>query len=250
MLKTRIIPIILLKKNSVVKTTSFKDERIVGDATACVKIFSSRMADEMIILDIDASIRGAININLIKRLSKQCFMPLTIGGGIKNMADVDSLFRAGADKISLNSVFYKNKNLIKQISEKYGSQAVVFSLDAYCKDSQYFSSSNSGCIIHDILAVDAAKMAVNYGAGEILLNSVERDGTMIGYDLQLIEKISKEVSVPVIASGGCGCVDYFSQAVRAGASAVAAGSIFHWVGESIISIKRHMDDQGISVRLL
>ena len=126
----------------------------------------------------------------------------------------------------------------------------MFSLDAYCKDSQYFSSSNSGCIIHDILAVDAAKMAVNYGAGEILLNSVERDGTMIGYDLQLIEKISKEVSVPVIAAGGCGCVDDFSQAVRAGASAVAAGSIFHWVGESIISIKRHMDDQGISVRLL
>jgi cyclase len=104
--------------------------------------------------------------------------------------------------------------------------------------------------MHDILAVDTAKMAVNYGAGEILLNSVERDGTMIGYDLQLIEKISKEVSVPVIATGGCGCVDDFSQAVRAGASAVAAGSIFHWVGESIISIKRHMDDQGISVRLL
>ena len=250
MVKIRIIPILLLRKNSVVKTVGFNNSRIVGDAITCVKVFSSRMADEMIILDIDATESGVINSSLIRRLSKNCMMPLTVGGGVRDISDADSLFRSGADKISVNSAFYDNKNLISEISGKYGRQAIVFSLDTYFDGKQYFASSHSAGFKYNILALDAVKMAVEYGAGEILLNSVERDGAMNGYDLELIANISDAVDVPVIAAGGCGDMHDCVSAIQSGASAVAAGSIFHWIGESIISIKKHMNDQGIDVRLL
>ena len=250
MLKTRIIPILLIKGNSVVKTVQFNEVRMVGDAITNVKVFSNRMADEMVIVDIEATAKGRINSELIKRLAKHCIMPLAVGGGISSLDDAELLFRSGADKIVLNSEFYKNPDIITQISNKYGRQAVVFSLDVKETDIGRMSASNSALEIHNISAVDTAIKAVSYGAGEIILNSVDRDGMMNGYDLELINEISKAVDVPVIAAGGCGSKDDCVEAINNGASAVAAGSIFYWVGESIISLKEFMSKKGIEMRLL
>lgn len=250
MIKIRIIPILLLKGNSVVKTIRFKDSRIVGDAITSVKIFSNRMADEMVIVDIEATDRGCINEDLIKRLSASCNMPLSIGGGVKTIKEADTLFRSGADKVVINSEFYSNPNLLTQVANKYGVQSVVFSLDVKKIDGRYMSVSHSGSKINDITALDAAHDAVQAGAGEIILNSIDLDGVMEGYDLELVKLISSKINIPVVAAGGCGGKEDCVSAANAGASAVAAGSVFHWIGESIITIKEHMNVNGISVRIV
>jgi len=250
MLKTRIIPILLVKGNSVVKTVQFDNARMVGDAITNVKVFSSRMADEMVIVDIEATDKNRINDALLKRLAKQCIMPLAVGGGITSFEDAEKLFRSGADKVVLNSEFYRSPAIITEIADRYGQQAVVFSLDVKMTSDGSMAVSHSASKIHDIPAIDAAIKAVNHGAGEIILNSVDRDGMMDGYDLKLINEITNAVDVPVIAAGGCGSKEHCVDAIRSGASAVAAGSIFYWIGESIISLKEHMNQQGIEMRLL
>jgi imidazole glycerol-phosphate synthase subunit HisF len=249
MLKTRIIPVLLLKDNSIVKTVKFKEPRVVGDAVATVKVFAARKADEMIVVDIEATKRGSLNLDIMKRIAKSCNMPLSMGGGIQSMEDVDSLFHVGADKVVINSQFYSDNNLIKNISEKYGEQAVVFSLDVKEINGVNQAVKNSSTIETGINAVEVAKKAVANGAGEIYLNSVDRDGCMNGYDLELIEEISKAVSVPVVAAGGCGDKKHCVEVLHAGANAVAAASIFFWVGESIITIKEELKNNGIEVRL-
>jgi imidazole glycerol-phosphate synthase subunit HisF len=249
MLKTRIIPVLLIKGSSVVKTVKFKEPRVVGDSIATVKVFAARKADEMIIVDIDASNRGSINIALIKRISKSCNMPLSIGGGVKSLEDADSLFQAGADKVIVNSAFYSNKNIIKKIAQKYGEQAVVFSLDAKSINGKMQAVANNSNLETKMSVSDAAISAVDCGAGEIYLNSVDRDGCMGGYDLNLVEEISKSVTVPVIAAGGCGKKEDCVDAIKSGADAVAASSIFFWAGESIITIKDQLLNNGIEVRL-
>ena len=249
MLKTRIIPVLLLKGSSVVKTVRFKEPRIVGDAVASVKVFASRKADEMIIVDIDATERGSIHIELIKRIAKSCTMPLSIGGGIKSIEDADALFRVGADKIVINSSFYTCSKLLQEISEKYGKQAIVFSLDVKREGEYYKAFSHGSSIDSKMSAVEAARKAVNGGAGEIYLNSVDLDGCMNGYDLKLVEEISNYVNVPVIAAGGCGDKKHCVEVINAGADAVAAASIFFWVGESVITIKEELKNNGIEVRL-
>ena len=250
MLKTRVIPILLLKGNSVVKTTNFSEPRVVGDAITNVKVFSSRLADEMVIVDIEATAKGRINEALISRLAAECVMPLTVGGGVKSLEDAQILFRSGADKVIINSAFYKDQGLFSQIAEQYGRQALVFSLDVVKTDAGYSAVSDSGTNIQSLSAITAAQLAVNHGAGEILVNSIDCDGRMKGYDLDLIEAISGSVDVPVVAAGGCGCSQDCVKAVDAGASAVAAGSIFYWVGESIITLKETMSDNNIEVRLI
>jgi imidazole glycerol-phosphate synthase subunit HisF len=249
MLKTRIIPVLLLKGNSVVKTVRFQKPRIVGDAVATVKVFATRKADEMIILDIDATKRGSINVDLIKRIAKSCNMPLSIGGGIKSIEDAEELFSIGADKIVINSLFYSDKNIMKKISEKFGKQAVVFSLDAKEVDGKMQAVANNANLKTNVSVVDAANEAVINGAGEIYLNSVDRDGCMEGYDLKLLKEISSSVTVPVIISGGCGDKKHCVAAIKTGANAVAAASIFFWIGESVVTIKEEMKKHGIEVRL-
>lgn len=250
MLKTRIIPILLLKGNSVVKTVRFQDARMVGDAITNVKVFSSRMADEMVIVDIEATAKGRINEVLIKRLAKACVMPLAIGGGVNDVKGADTLFLSGADKVVINTAFYKDPDLLSAIAGKYGSQAVVFSLDVRRRDDGYVAASHCGTIAQSLTAIDAAKRAVDCGAGEIILNSIDRDGTMDGYDLDLVAMLTEAVDVPVVAAGGCGKKEDCVAVVEKGAAAVAAGSIFYWVGESIITLKQHMHDSGIEVRML
>ncbi|GAA6134913.1 imidazole glycerol phosphate synthase subunit HisF [Oceaniserpentilla sp. 4NH20-0058] len=250
MLKKRIIPILLLKGNAVVKTVNFEDPRMVGDAITNVKVFSTRKADEMVIVDIEATKRGSINFALLKRLSAQCVMPLTLGGGIKTLSDADQLFKVGADKVVINSEFYLNPDLLTQISQKYGQQAVVFSLDIVKQGEDYIAVSCGKSIKHEGCVVEIAKKAVEYGAGEIIVNSVDCDGKMQGYDTELCDRITKHIHVPVILAGGCGSKEDCVSAIEHHASAIAAGSIFYWVGESILTIKEYMHKQGIEVRLL
>jgi len=250
MLKTRVIPVLLIKGSSVVKTVKFQNPRIVGDAVATVKVFATRKADEIIIVDIDANSRGSINTNLIERISKSCNMPLSVGGGVQTLEDADSLFRAGADKVIINSAFYSNKNIIREISRKYGEQAVVFSLDAKKIDGKNQAVANGSNFETQMSVVDAALSAIYYGAGEIYLNSVDRDGCMDGYDLKLVEEVSKIVTVPIVVAGGCGSKEHCVEVIKAGADAVAAASIFFWVGESIITIKEQLFENGIEVRLI
>ena len=248
MLKTRVIPVLLLKGNSVVKTVNYQDPRMVGDAITNVKVFSSRLADEMVIVDIEATKLGRINVSQITRLARVCVMPLTIGGGVDSLAKADQIFDCGADKVVLCSAFYQTPDLLSDIARKYGSQAVVFSLDVRLIEGRYVASYDSSSKLSSFSAASAARLAVERGAGEILLNSVDRDGMMTGYDLNLVTEISALVQVPVIASGGCGSKAHCVEAIDAGASAVAAGSIFYWVGESVLSLKAHMSSRSIEVR--
>ena len=248
MLKTRVIPILLLKGNSVVKTIRFDEPRMVGDAITNVNIFSSRMADEMVIVDIEATNKNRINKALITKLAAACVMPLTIGGGINTMSDADAIFNCGADKVVINSHFYSRPGLLREIAKKFGSQAVVFSLDTKKVNGEHKAMSHGGKKNEDISAIEAAQESVSYGAGKILVNSVDLDGVMQGFDLKLIESVSCAVDVPIIAVGGCGSKEDCVAAIESGASAVAAGSIFFFIGESIISLKRHMKSSGIDVR--
>ena len=236
MLKTRVIPILLLKGNSVVKTVRFNEPRMVGDAITNVKVFSSRMADEMVIVDIEATNKKRINEALITRLAAACVMPLTIGGGIRTIGDAEDIFRCGADKVVVNSHFYTRPGLLGEIADKFGSQAVVFSLDAKVVDGKYRAVSYRGTKLENHSAIEAVQKSVDQGAGEILLNSVDLDGVMQGYDRKLIESISKSIDVPVIAAGGCGSKEDCVAAVESGASAVAAGSIFFFIGDSVTYI--------------
>lgn len=250
MLKTRIIPTLLVKGSSIVKTVQFGDPRIVGDAVATTKVFSARKADEMVIVDIEATSNQTINWALLEKIALTCHMPLTIGGGIAKLEDADRLFRIGADKIVINSAFYDEPSLISNIARKYGSQALVFALDAkHVNDNNYVAMSHAGANNTGITAIEAATSAIAYGAGEIFLNSIDCDGRMLGYDTSLIKIISDSVEVPVIASGGCGTAQHCLRALESGADAIAAGSIFYWVGESIVSLKKELKELGVEVRL-
>ena len=251
MLKIRVIPLIQLHGSSAVKTIKFKNHRVVGDAISTIKIFSRRMADEMIIVDINASRTGKINFPFLKKITQECVMPLTLGGGIKSEADVKKMYDSGADKIVINSLFYENKNLLEKIVGKYGSQAVVFSLDLIKSKNGYEIFSNSKRRFDRIFKVsDFLKKIKDIGIGEILLNSVDRDGTMTGYDKDLIKDFCEKTQIPVIAAGGCGKMEDCVEAIKLGANAVAAGSIFYWIGESIMSVKNFMNKSGIKVRLI
>jgi cyclase len=176
-------------------------------------------------------------------------MPLSIGGGVKSLEDADSLFHAGADKVVINSMFYSSNSIVKKIAKKYGEQAVVFSLDVKKVHGKMQAVANGSNFKTGMNAVDAAISAVDCGAGEIYLNSVDHDGCMNGYDLNLIKKISETVTVPVVAAGGCGNKEHCVDAIMAGADAIAASSIFFWAGESIITIKDYLLKNGIEVRL-
>ena len=238
-----------MRGSSIVKPVRFNDPRIVGDATASVRIFSERFADEMVIIDLDASKSGTQELERYRKLSRLCIMPLTLGGGVKTVRDADDLISSGADKVTVNSAFYDNPTLLDVVAQKYGSQAVVFSLDCKLIRGRQMAVSQQGSRIESLQAIEAAQKAVDHGAGEILLNCIEQDGTMSGYNLDLIKAVSDVVDVPIIAAGGCGRPQDCVLAVQAGASAVAAGSIFFWIGETIRSIKQHMGTKGIEVRL-
>jgi len=248
MLKVRIIPTILISNSSVVKTIQYKNPRIVGDAISTIKVFSKRMADEMIIVDIEAYKNG-INFDLITNYTKFCNMPLTVGGGINTIDDAQKIFELGVEKIILNSSFFYNNKIINQISKKFGSSSVVFSLDVRedLKGYKIHSKSGNNLINDNIYSI--IKNVISEGAGEIVLNSISRDGTYKGYDLELFKIVNEVVNVPIVLSSGCGTKKDCLDAFNVGAKAIAAGSIFFWIGESIVSIKQYLKKHDINVRI-
>lgn len=229
MLKTRVIPVLLLKNDGLVKTRRFKNAKYVGDPINAVKIFNEKQVDELIFLDIMASKLGSKpNFDLIENIASECFIPFAYGGGITSLDDASRLFKLGVEKIVLNSACFSNMKLIREIAAKFGSQSVVVSIDVkrtiFNKAKVYSHSKNK---VTKWSPVEFAKILESEGAGEIFVNSVDRDGILCGYDIPLLKQISETVSIPVIASGGAGNINDFVVAVKdAKVSAVAAGSLF------------------------
>jgi len=229
MLKTRVIPVLLLKNQGLVKTVKFKDEKYIGDPRNAVKIFNEKEVDELIVLDINASkTHNPPNFELIEEISTECFIPFAYGGGITSIAEIKRLFTIGVEKVVLNSIFLNNPDIVKEASALYGNQSIVVSIDVkksfFGKDKVYDSSRKK---LTNIDPVDLALKAQEYGAGEVFINFVDRDGTFLGYNIKLCESIGSRLNIPLIICGGAKTLDDFKNAVKAGkASAVAAGSMF------------------------
>jgi cyclase len=255
-LKTRVIPCLDVKDGRVVKGVQFVDLIDAGDPVESAKAYDAAGADELCFLDITASHenRGTI-LDVVRRTAEACFMPVTVGGGVRTVEDVRALMLAGADKVSINSAAVKDPAIVARAAEKFGSQAIVVAIDAkrVSKDGEpdrWDIFTHGGRNDTGIDAVGYARRVAELGAGEILLTSMDRDGTKAGFDLALTRSISDAVPVPVIASGGVGTLDHFVEGVtRGGASAVLAASVFHFGTFTIGEVKRHMAMAGVPVRL-
>ena len=250
MLKVRVIPTLLWKNVGLVKGVGFNSWRRVGTIFPAVKVYNTRQVDEMIIVDISASVEGNDpDFDMLKDIAHECFVPLTFGGGIKTIDHITKALRLGADKIALNSAALANPNLIKEAAERFGSQCVVVSIDAKQEaDGKFYCYTNSGTVKTDWEVVEWAKQAEQLGAGEILLTDILLDGSMNGYNQAIIKEVSHAVNIPVIASGGAGKMSDFKDALTNGASAVAAASLFHFTQTTPLEIKNYLGSEGIYVR--
>lgn len=228
MLKHRLIPCVLLKNWQLVKSIQFDSYRTIGHPTATVRVYNARNVDELIVLDIDASLNNEpINTEIITDMANECFMPLTIGGGIKTIEDVYTVLNAGADKVSINSAAIAKPTFIHEIATVFGAQCVVCSIDVKKVDGIY-RVYNKACGILDIDPLELAREYEVQGAGEILLTSVDHEGTSQGYDLELLALFHNQLKLPIIANGGMGEPLHGVQALDLGADALAAASIFHF----------------------
>jgi cyclase len=253
MLKVRIIPCLDVDKGRVVKGASFVDLIDAGDPVEQAKLYNDQGADELTFLDITASHEGRGTIyDIVKRTADCCFMPLTVGGGIRTLDDVRKLLDCGADKISVNSTAVNDPQFVKDVSGKCGSQCIVVAIDARAKadGSGWEVFTHGGRKETGLDAVEWARRMADYGAGEILLTSMDRDGQKSGFDLELTRAVADSVPVPVIASGGVGNLQHLVDGVKQGhASAVLAASIFHFGTYTIGEAKKALDEAGIPVRL-
>ena len=251
MLKVRIIPCLDVDKGRVVKGINFVGLKDAGDPVGQAKIYSQSGADEITFLDITATNeKRNPMIEIIKKTANQCFVPLTVGGGIKNPSDMLKFLSVGADKISINSAAIGNPELIKDGARKFGNQCIVVAIDAKKVGNQWNVFINGGRIDTKINAIDWAIKAESLGAGEILLTSMDKDGTKSGFDLELTKKISGSLNIPVIASGGVGSLNHFVDGVKKGkASALLAASVFHFGKFSITEVKKHLTSNNIDVRM-
>ena len=233
MCEKRIIPCLLIRGNKLVKTTKFKDDVYIGDPVNAARIFSDKEVDEIIILDIEATKeKRAPNYELMAEIAGECFMPLTYGGGITNVDQVRRLIRSGIEKVVINSYAYLSTQLIAEAVGIFGSQAVVGGIDVKKKIlGSYQLMSTSATIAIDISLEEHVINLVEAGVGELFINSIDRDGQMLGYDLELIKRVVKSVNIPVIACGGAGKLDHLKEALNYGLSAVAAGSMFVYHGK-------------------
>jgi len=254
-LKTRIIPCLDVKDGRVVKGVNFVDLVDAGDPVEAAAAYDAAGADELCFLDITASHEERDTIfHIVEQTAERCFMPLTVGGGVRTIADIGRLLNAGADKVSINTAAVKNRQFVKEASEKFGNQCIVVAIDAKKvskpnEPNKWDIFTHGGRTPTGINAVEYAKEVVTLGAGEILLTSMDRDGTKAGFDLDLTRAISNAVSVPVIASGGVGTLDHLVEGVtKGGASAVLAASIFHFGTYTMAQAKEHMASAGIAVR--
>lgn len=252
MLKARLIPCLDVKDGRVVKGVNFVDLRDAGDPVACAIAYDAAGADELCFLDITASHENrAILLDVVKRTAEACFMPLTVGGGVRTLDDIRNLLLAGADKVSIMTAAVGNRDLVRVAAEKFGSQCIVVAIDAKeTAPGHWEIFTHGGRKPTGLDALAYAREVASLGAGEILLTSMDRDGTKSGFDLRLTRAVVDAVGVPVIASGGVGTLDHLVEGLRdGGASAVLAASIFHFGEFSIADAKRHMARAGIAVRL-
>jgi len=252
MLKTRIIPTLLWKDVGLVKGVGFDSWRRVGSLLPAIRVYNTRQVDELILVDITATVDSRCpDFEMINEISSECFVPFTVGGGIKSTDDIKQLLRSGADKVSINSAAFKNPKLITDGARFFGSQCIVGSIDVKKSPSgKYDCYSRSGTKNEHIEVGSWAKRLEQLGAGEILITSIERDGTMRGYDLNLIRTVTKAVSIPVIASGGAGNYEDLYKAIEKGkASAVAAASIFHYSERTPMEAKEYLAKKNIPVRI-
>lgn len=249
MLRARVIPIVLIDGFSVLKTINFSERRNLGSPVTVVRTYNTRNVDELIILDIDASKQNrSIDIFTIRDISEDCFMPLTVGGGIKSVSDIESCLSNGADKVSINTAALQDPGFVERAASIFGSQCIVVSLDiAKGEGGHQVVSSVSKEYRGNLQSL--IKMASNAGAGEILLNSVDKDGTLQGPDLDLIRVAAECTKVPIIYTGGIAAPSDCSRVIRSGASAVAASSIFHFSSITPKDCKLEMQSSGIPVRL-
>ena len=251
MLKNRIIPCLDVKNGRVVKGINFVDLKDAGDPVEQAKVYSDGGADEICFLDITASNENRDTIyNVVKDTSKKCFVPLTVGGGVRSIEDINKLLNCGADKVSINTAAVQNAELVIESSKKFGSQCIVVAIDAKKNDEIWEVFTHGGRKNTGINAIEFAKKMEECGAGELLITSMDRDGTQVGYDIDLMNKISSTINIPVIASGGVGNLDHLVDGIKLGkASAVLAASIFHYGKYSVKEAKQYLDSKGIPVRI-
>jgi cyclase len=251
MLKNRIIPCLDVKNGRVVKGINFVDLQDAGDPVEQAKIYSDGGADEICFLDITASNENRDTIyHVVKETSKKCFVPLTVGGGVRNIEDINKLLNFGADKVSINTAAVKDSNVVLESSKKFGSQCIVVAIDAKKNGDKWEVYTHGGRNNSGLDALEFSKKMEDSGAGELLVTSMDRDGTQIGYDIDLMKKISSMVNIPLIASGGVGNLDHLAEGIKEGnASAVLAASIFHYGKHSVIEAKEYLNSKGIPVRI-
>ncbi|HIP36690.1 MAG TPA: imidazole glycerol phosphate synthase subunit HisF [Crocinitomix sp.] len=249
MLKHRVIPCVLLKDWQLVKSIGFESYRTIGHPTSTARIYNARDVDELIVLDIDASLNDEeINTEIITDIADECFMPLTIGGGITTIDDIYKVLNAGADKISINSIALEDLEFIKKASSLFGSQCIVCSIDVKKVDNNYKVFSKKKGIL-DINPLMLAKQYQEHGAGEILLTSVDYEGLTKGYDIELMQLFKDELKIPVILNGGMGEPLDAVKAIQNGADAVAAAYIFHFSQFTPDDIKKILNNHKLAVRL-
>ena len=253
MFTKRIIPCLDCKNGRVVKGTNFVDLRDAGDPVEVASMYDKSGADELVFLDITASSDGRnTTVDLVRKVAEKVFIPFTVGGGIRTVDDFKVLLREGADKISINSAAIMNPQLISEAADKFGSQCVVVAIDAKRRDDGGWSIyKNGGRVDMRMDAVEWAMKAEKLGCGEILLTSMDCDGTKAGYDIELTRTIAENVSIPVIASGGAGNMEHFYDAFTEGkADAALAASLFHYKELDIMNLKKYLSDKGISMRMI
>ena len=251
MLKNRIIPCLDVKNGRVVKGINFVDLQDAGDPVEQAKIYSDGGADEICFLDITASNENRNTIyEVVKETSKKCFVPLTVGGGVRSVEDINKLLNCGADKVSINTAAVQDLNVVLESSKKFGSQCIVVAIDAKKNGDKWDVYTHGGRNNSGLNALEFAKKMEDSGAGELLVTSMDRDGTQIGYDIELMKKISLMVNIPLIASGGVGNLDHMVEGIKEGnASAVLAASIFHYGKHSVIEAKKYLNSKGVPVRI-
>ena len=251
MLKNRIIPCLDVNNGRVVKGINFVDLKDAGDPVEQAKIYSDGGADEICFLDITASNENRDTIyEVVKQTSKKCFVPLTVGGGVRGIEDINKLLNCGADKVSINTAAVENPKVIIESSKKFGSQCIVVAIDAKKNGNSWDVYTHGGRNNSGLDALEFAKKMEECGAGELLITSMDRDGTQVGYDIDLISKISTKVNIPLIASGGVGKLEDLVEGIKLGnASAVLAASIFHYGKYSVREAKEYLNSKGIPVRI-
>ena len=251
MLTKRIIPCLDIKDGRTVKGVNFENIRDAGDPVELAIRYAGEGADELVFLDITATNEKRKTLTeLVTRIAKQINIPFTVGGGINSIDDVSALLNAGADKISVNSAAIKNPELIKDLADQFGSQCIVLAIDTKFENNDWWVYLNGGRVKTELLALNWAKQVVKLGAGEILLTSMNNDGTKSGFAIDITKQISEAVNVPVIASGGAGTLEHFKDVFNAGkADAALAASVFHFKEIEVIELKKYLKTNAIEIRI-